>query len=220
MPEVNFGLTGKLDNIAGISESILQKLNNGKYPGIPYKVEKLSDIKHEDLEKLPQEAYLTIKHTKGRQYTRAEVEHVAKEIMKKYNLRGEVTGSYRRKKEKLNDVDILTTTSISVPHGDNIKIIRHGDVRIKMLYKPHGYDEYFPVDILITTKERYPFALMHFTGSKEFNIHMSQHAKSMGMHLSVNGLYKGAILVSGIKSEKDIFAKLKMKYIPPEKRNS
>lgn len=220
MPEVNFATTGKLDNIAGISEKILQKLNDGKYPGIPYKVHKLSDIKHEDLKKLPTEAYLTIKHTKGSQYTRQEVEHVAHEIMKKYNLRGEITGSYRRKKEKLNDIDILTTTKINIPHGDNIKIIRHGDVRIKMLYKPKMYDEYYPVDILFTTKERYPFALMHFTGSKEFNIHMSVHAKSMGMQLSLNGLYKGAKLVPGIKSEKDIFAKLKMKYIPPEDRTS
>ena len=220
MPEVNFATTNKLDNIAGLSETILNKLKLGKYPGIPYKVTKLSDIHHDDLEKLPTEAYLTIKYTRGKQYTRKEVEDVAHEIMKIYNLSGEITGSYRRKKLKLNDIDILTTTKISIPHGDNIKIIRHGDVRIKMLYKPKKYNEFFPVDILFTTKERYPFALMHFTGSKEFNIHMSKHANSMGMKLSVNGLYKGVKLVPGIKSEHDIFAKLNLPYKSPEQRSS
>lgn len=219
MPEVNFAITGELNNIAGISPTILSKLNNGTYPNIPYKVYKLSDIKQSDLEKLPQEAYLTIKYTRGKPYTRKEVNDVAKEIMKKYNIKGEITGSYRRGKTSLNDIDILTTNTINIQPADNIKIIRHGDVRLKMLYKPKMYNEYFPVDILSTTKDRYAFALMHFTGSKEFNIHMSTHAKAMGMTLSLNGLYKNAKLIP-CKTEKDIFKHLNIKYIPPEKRNS
>lgn len=219
MPEVNFSITDKLDNIAGISSTIITKLSEGKYPGIHYKVNRLSDIKKEDLEKLPREAYLTIKHTRGKPYTRDEVEHVANEVMKKYKFKGVITGSYRRLKDKLNDVDILTTTFITAYDDDNTIIIRQGDVRIKMLYKPKNYNEYFPVDILFTTKERYPFALMHFTGSKEFNIHMSKHAISRGMKLSVNGLYKGVIFIP-CKSEKDIFTKLGLKYISPEKRNN
>jgi DNA polymerase/3'-5' exonuclease PolX len=218
MPEVNFAITNKLDNIAGISQIILDKLANGTY--FTYKVTKLSDIKKEDLEKLPREAYLTIKHTRGKPYTRQEVKYVADEVMKKYHFKGEITGSYRRQKAQLNDVDILTTSFVNVHDDENVILIRRGDVRIKMLYKPKNYNEHFPVDILSTTKERYPFALMHFTGSKEFNIHMSKHAIAMGMKLSVNGLYKGGKLVQGIKSEKDIFTKLKLKYIPPEKRNN
>ena len=216
MPEVNFAITDKLDNIAGISKTILSQLNDGKYPNINYKIKKLSDIRPDDLKKLPREAYLTIKYTRGKPYSRQEIKKVASEIMKKYHFTGDITGSYRRGKESINDIDILTTSSINIPHGKGIKIIRHGDVRIKMLYKYEN--EYFPVDILFTTKERYPFALMHFTGSKEFNIHMSKHANTMGMKLNLNGLYKGATLVGGIKSEKDIFTKLKLPYLPPESR--
>ncbi len=218
MPEVNFALTDELDNIAGLSPSIISKLENGTLLG--YKVKKLSDIKKSDLHKLPREAYLTIEHTRGKPYTRDEVKHVADEVMKKYHFAGEITGSYRRKKDKFNDIDILTTTSFTAYDDDNTIIIRQGDVRIKMLFRPKKYNEYFPVDILFTVKERYPFALMHFTGSKEFNIHMSKHAIAMGMKLSVNGLYKNGILVKGIKSEKDIFKHLKLNYIPPEKRTS
>lgn len=220
MPQVDFAITGKLDNIAGISDSILKQLNTGKYPNIPYKVMKLSDIKKEDLKKLPREAYLTIKYTRGKPYTRSEVSDVGKEIMKKYNIKATITGSFRRKKESINDIDLLTTSRIVVNPSKDVKLIRHGDVRIKMLYKSSKYNEFFPVDILFTTEERYPFALLHFTGSKEFNIHMSKHAQARGMKLNLNGLYKGALLVKGIKTEEDIFKKLGLKYIPPEKRDS
>jgi len=219
MPEVNFAITDKLDNIAGLSPTILSELLDGSFLG--YKVKKLSDIKKSDLHKLPKEAYLTIEYTRGSPYKRSEVKYVAKEIMKKYHFDGKITGSYRRKKSKLNDIDILTTSSpFNVYDDKDTIVIRQGDVRIKILFKPKNYKEYFPIDILFTTKDRYPFALMHFTGSKEFNIHMSKHAIAMGMKLSVNGLYKNGVLVKDIKSEKDIFTHLKLKYIPPEKRNN
>jgi DNA polymerase/3'-5' exonuclease PolX len=222
MPKVDFKKTDNLENIAGIGKLVLQDLNSGKLLG--YKVHKLSDIHHNDLIKLPREAYLTIKHTRGDQYTRAEVEKVAHSFMKKVGLRAELVGSYRREKPMLNDIDLISTEYITInpSHGSSdddsgdILIIRSGDTKVKLLYK-YG-NEHFPIDILFTPRERYPFALMHFTGSKEFNIHMSTHAQSMGYKLSVNGLYKKGILVPGIKSEKDIFAKLKLKYIPPKLR--
>lgn len=217
MPEVNFATTGRLDNIAGISDTILQQLAAGKYPGIAYKVHKLSDIKKPDLQKLPREAYLTITHTRGAQYTRAEVKAVGKEIIKKYKLKAEIVGSYRRGKTALNDIDILAVGFQAINPSDKIIFIRSGTRRIKMLYKYRS--EYYPVDILFTTREQYPFALMHFTGSKEFNIHMSKHATARGYKLSVNGLSKGGKYIAGIKNEKDIFAKLGLKYIPPEKRD-
>lgn len=231
MPKVDFRVTDNLENIAGIGKLVLENLNSGKLLG--YKVHKLSDIHHDDLQKLPREAYLTIKHTRGDQYTRAEVEKVASHFMKKVHLRGELVGSYRREKPMLNDIDIISVNYITINptnphhrdthddgqpdhHDGDILIIRSGDTKVKLLYK-YG-DEYFPIDILFTSRERYPFALMHFTGSKEFNIHMSKHAQAMGYKLSVNGLYKKGIFVPGIKTEKDIFTKLKLKYIPPKLR--
>jgi DNA polymerase/3'-5' exonuclease PolX len=220
MPEVNFALTGSLEHIAGLGDQKLELLKNGKYPGIPYKVNKLSDIKKEDLIKLPEEAYLTIKHTRGKPYTRAEIEKVGKEIIKRFNIDGELVGSYRRCKTKLNDIDILAVSYTAIHPSADVKIIRSGNVKIKFLYKPKNENEFYPVDIMFTVKDRYPFALLHFTGSKEFNIHMSVHAIKMGMKLGSNGLYKNGKLVQGIKSEKDIFKALKKPYLPPSKRDS
>ena len=75
--------------------------------------------------------------------------------------------------------------------------------------------------ILVPIQFFYP-ALMHFTGSGDFNQKMRLHAKSLGYKLSEYGLIKidkskKEIYIEA-KSEQDIFDKLLLKYIPPEKR--
>jgi len=217
MPKIDFRQTDKLDDIPGIRGQLLSKIKSGEYFG--YKVSKLSDIKPVDLKKLPTETYLTITLTRGSQYSREEVAKVAEEFMKKTGVVGILAGSYRRLKKFVNDIDIVSTDYTSINPSENIKIIRSGLLKVKLLYRPNKSDEFYPIDILFTTPERYPFALMHFTGSKEFNIHMSKHAIGMGYRLSQLGLFKNETLVKGIKSEKDIFKALKLPYRPPEKRN-
>lgn len=229
MPKVDFGTSDDISQVAGIGKDVLSKLNSGVYPGINYKVHKISDIKLKDYEKLPREAYLTITHTAGRQYTRSEVEQIAKFVRKRLKIQALITGSYRRGLELLNDVDLLTTNhKHSIEEDKNIIIIRNGDTQIKLLVRlKNGQrsrfmtskDEYIPTDILITTEEQYPFALMHFTGSKEFNQKIRAHAKSMGMKLNQYGLYKHNTRLPGLTTEKKIFAALGMKYLEPENRS-
>lgn len=216
MPKVNFAVTDDPAEVAGIGPKLLEKLQNGTY--FPYKVFKISDIKKSDLPKLPLEAYLTITLTRGSPYTRTEVEKVGNHIIKKYSLQAELVGSYRRHLESLNDVDILATQYKTINPADDVKIIRSGNNYIKFMY--HFGNEWYPVDVFFTEPERYPFALLHFTGSKEFNIHMSVHAIKLGYKLTVHGLYKGGKLVSGIKTEKDIFKKLGLSYLDPTQRTN
>lgn len=218
MPDIDFGQSDDISQVAGIGPVLLKKLNNGQY--FKYKVTKISDIKPLDLPKLPLEAYYTIKYTKGRQFTRSEIAKIAKMVMKELNFVGEIVGSYRRQKTKLNDVDILTMNDVNVKESKNIKIIRTGINQHKLLVKIPNKDEFAPVDILQTTKERYPFALMHFTGSKEFNIHIRVHAKKRNCKLNQYGLYKNGQIVKGIKNEKDIFKYLNMPYLEPKNRTS
>lgn len=76
--------------------------------------------------------------------------------------------------------------------------------------------------ILVPIQFFYP-ALMHFTGSSDFNQKMRLHAKSLGYKLSEYGLVKSGLVKSEekyleAKSEQDIFSTLLLKYIPPEKR--
>jgi DNA polymerase/3'-5' exonuclease PolX len=75
--------------------------------------------------------------------------------------------------------------------------------------------------ILVPIQFFYP-ALMHFTGSGDFNQKMRLHAKSLGYKLSEYGLVEidkyGKEKYLESKSEQDIFDTLLLKYIPPEKR--
>jgi DNA polymerase/3'-5' exonuclease PolX len=79
----------------------------------------------------------------------------------------------------------------------------------------------FKIDIIIVPIQSFYTALMHFTGSGDFNKKIRIHAKSMNMKINEYGLFK----ITGdketnipIKSEKDIFDNLLLKYLPPDKR--
>jgi DNA polymerase/3'-5' exonuclease PolX len=77
------------------------------------------------------------------------------------------------------------------------------------------------LDIIIVPTNCFYTALMHFTGSGDFNQKMRLHAKSLGLKLSEYGLFKinsKKPLDTPINSEVDIFNILLLKYIPPNKR--
>ena len=78
------------------------------------------------------------------------------------------------------------------------------------------------IDIIVIPFQYFYFALMHFTGSGDFNQKMRLHAKSLGYKLSEYGLVSIDKSVKEINntvnSEQDIFKLLLLKYISPEKR--
>jgi DNA polymerase/3'-5' exonuclease PolX len=77
------------------------------------------------------------------------------------------------------------------------------------------------VDFIIVPYDSYYTALMHFTGSNEFNKMTRVHAKNLDMKLNEYGLYKKVndkykrII---IQSETEIFNHLLLKYVNPNKR--
>jgi DNA polymerase/3'-5' exonuclease PolX len=74
------------------------------------------------------------------------------------------------------------------------------------------------IDIKIVPIQSFFTALMHYTGSGDFNQKTRIHAKSLGMLLNENGLFDSNNKPLKIDSENDIFKNLLLKYIPPEKR--
>jgi DNA polymerase/3'-5' exonuclease PolX len=76
------------------------------------------------------------------------------------------------------------------------------------------------MDLLLTTPSEYPYALLYFTGSKQFNIAMRKHALEMGYSLNEQSLTNidTKRKVSGLTSEKEVFEFLDYKYVSPEKR--
>lgn len=153
--------------------------------------------------------------------------------------RFKITGSYRRKKVLLNDIDIVVRKSIIQkakkyftlydPARDNYTTIGKGKQIMKIYTFAIGKEKIncyirkgnlkCRVDINIANKASFPFMVLYSTGSKEFNVRMRGIAKRKGMTLNQRGLYKNGVKISGLNSEKNIFEALKMDYIIPSKRD-
>lgn len=76
------------------------------------------------------------------------------------------------------------------------------------------------IDIIIVPIQNFYPALLHFTGSGDFNQKLRLHAKSLGMKLNEYSLIDIKTNKEiEINSEEDIFKNLLLKYLSPEKRN-
>ena len=80
-----------------------------------------------------------------------------------------------------------------------------------------GHRVVVPADLRVVPTTEFPFALIHFTGSKEHNIRLRQRAIERGLTLN-----EYALTVDGralpCATEADIYATLELAYIPPELR--
>ena len=77
-------------------------------------------------------------------------------------------------------------------------------------------------DLKLYPRELFPFALLHFTSGREFNIAMRAHAGRCGLRLSEKGFsHKGTetrVRTPHIASEADIFAALGLAWQEPGQR--
>jgi DNA polymerase/3'-5' exonuclease PolX len=143
-------------------------------------------------------------------------------------------GSYRRERAICRDVDVLTIKGLS-DVLDDIKATSDAAEKTSSTFRFIGaYAEgeskcsaiikfktkYVKIDIFKTTVEERPFALLHFTGSKEFNIRTRFHAKQNGFKLSQHGLIEIATgkPVEGLKTEAQILKKIGVTYKVPSAR--
>lgn len=155
---------------------------------------------------------------------------------KKFDLNTTITGSYRRKMPSSGDIDclvyydkeMLTPVQSIKTFNDYIDTLIENNYIIAVLSRGDKKCLCFAkiknkvrrLDLLLTTPSEYPYALLYFTGSKQFNISIRKYALEMGYSLSEQSLtdVTSKKKVSGITSEKDIFDFLDIKYVAPEKR--
>lgn len=131
-----------------------------------------------------------------------------------------ITGSWRRKKPILNDIDILVSNKNKfLKHlltlGSKWIILTNGDKKMSGIYL-HKFKS-VKIDIwFVNNRDELPFMLLYSTGSKLWNIIMRNRAKKFNMKLTQYGLTN---CNKKIKTEKDIFTALKMTYKTPEQRS-
>jgi DNA polymerase (family X) len=138
-------------------------------------------------------------------------------------------GSLRRGRETVGDLDILVTGNaccfdaarqelidhiIKLP--GLMEIIARGDNKVS--FRLRGGMQ---VDVRLLPPESFGAAMQYFTGSKAHNVALRQRALKMGYTLSEYSLAKldSEKPVAG-KTEQEIYARLKLDYIPPELREN
>jgi len=139
-------------------------------------------------------------------------------------------GSLRRGKETVGDLDLLVTLAdghtvqkqvdalaehiLTYPEID--QKLAHGENKVSFTL-----GDGLQVDVRLLEKENFGAALLYFTGSKEHNVTLRGRANGMGLTLNEYALatLKGEKRVAG-RTEEEIYAKLKLDFIPPELREN
>src|SRR5437016_4440477 len=139
-------------------------------------------------------------------------------------------GSLRRGKETVGDLDLLVTLADGFTSQKQVDalaehILRFPDIDQKLA---HGENKVsftltngLQVDVRLLEKENFGAALMYFTGSKEHNVALRGRANEMGLTLNEYALatLKDEKRVGG-RTEEEIYAKLKLDFVPPELREN
>ena len=131
----------------------------------------------------------------------------------------EVCGSIRRRKEIVEDIDVLVSGKdrealssffTSLPEMD--EVLLKGDTKTSCRLKS-GIE----ADLRVVSEAEFPFALLYFTGSKEHNVRLRGISKKKGWKLNEYGLFDGDNGFD-LSSEEEIYRVLDLAYIPPELR--
>jgi DNA polymerase (family X) len=138
-------------------------------------------------------------------------------------------GSLRRGRETVGDLDVLVTGRCCVNDDQRrdlldhiiklpglMEVIARGDNKVSFRLRSG-----MQVDVRTLPPESFGAAMQYFTGSKSHNVALRQRALKMGFTLSEYSLARleDNSPAAG-SSEEDIYAKLKLDYIPPELREN
>lgn len=170
------------------------------------------------------------------------IQHAANDV--DLSLTAKICGSYRRGKPTSNDIDILihhpdvsTKKSLLSSKKNYLHLFIKELKKIGFILDDLTFEDYHTkymgycrldaksevrrLDVYYTPAESYYTSLLHLTGSGEFNRKMRSVAIELGYKLNEYGLFdmkndkEKRILVY---SEEDIFEKLGMEYLSPDKR--
>ena len=145
-------------------------------------------------------------------------------------------GSLRRGKETVGDLDLLVTLAEEKKTKSGGKRQELVDALAEHILKYPGIDQTLAhgenkvsftledglqVDVRLLEKENFGAALLYFTGSKEHNVALRGRANEMGWTLNEYQLatLKGEKHVAS-RTEEEIYAKLKLEFVPPELREN
>jgi DNA polymerase (family 10) len=139
-------------------------------------------------------------------------------------------GSLRRGRETVGDLDLLLILGEGHTSQKKVDAIAEHILKFPRIEQTlaHGENKVsftlqngLQVDVRLLEKESFGAALLYFSGSKEHNVALRGRANDMGYTLNEYALatLKGEKPVAR-RTEEEIYAKLKLDYIPPELREN
>jgi DNA polymerase (family X) len=132
-------------------------------------------------------------------------------------------GSVRRRRETFRDLDIIATADDPAALTDHFtKLEWVADVAAKGPTKATVLsNDGLRFDLRVVPPESYGNLLQHFTGSKEHNVALREHAVRAGLSISEYGVEKVETReVFQTRSEEELYDHLGYQFIPPELREN
>lgn len=130
-----------------------------------------------------------------------------------------VSGSFRRMRETVGDLDIVVAARAGSPvmerftHYDEVEnVLSHGETRSSVVLKSG-----LQVDLRLVPVESYGAALHYFTGSKAHNIAIRRLGQGRGLKINEYGVFRGNKRIAG-ETEESVFSAVNLPFIAPELR--
>ncbi|HSA66685.1 MAG TPA: DNA polymerase/3'-5' exonuclease PolX [Methyloceanibacter sp.] len=130
-----------------------------------------------------------------------------------------VSGSYRRRKETVGDLDILVTCAQGkaavnhfIAYDEVAKVVTKGSTRATVKLKSG-----IQVDLRVVPAKSYGAALHYFTGSKSHNIATRKLGQARGLKINEYGIFRDGERIGG-RTEEEVFSAVGLPYIEPELR--
>ncbi|MBI1248069.1 DNA polymerase/3'-5' exonuclease PolX [bacterium] len=135
-------------------------------------------------------------------------------------------GSYRRGKETVGDIDVLTMADSPSAPMDRLaefpefqEVIARGDTKMSI-----RLEDNMQVDLRVVPGKSYGAALQYFTGSKEHNVKIRGIAKQLGLKINEYGVFRieedGSETYIAGETEEDVYGALDLPWFPPELREN
>lgn len=138
-------------------------------------------------------------------------------------IRAEVAGSLRRCKEIVGDLDFVASSNdpkavMACFTGLSwvTQVVGQGETKSTIMLPDD-----VQADLRVVPEENFATTLHHFTGSKDHNTQLRSRALKMKLKINEYGIFQTDDPTAPslpVTSEEDLFAALKLDYIPPELR--
>ena len=229
----------KDEKIPGKGKNKLALLNSAQLKGLEYYEQTLERIPRPEIDEYKE------------LFTKIFLETLEDNNKNPENNKFEIVGSYRRGALNSGDIDLYITSKendktvfnkfldkLDDTKEDKAKedkanrankvikaFLTKGEKKVMVIGKLNDKSIARRIDFLYAPPDEYAFAVLYFTGSKDFNTAMRQHALNNNLTLNEHGLHKIKDKVKGEKitnpifnTEKDIFDYLNLEFKEPHER--